>query len=334
MKTLVTGGGGFLGKALVRKLLSQGHSVRSFSRGDYPELRELGVETMSGDLSDYKAVHEAVRDCELVYHVGAKAGVWGPYDDYYATNVMGTQNVIEACRLNGVQYLVNTSSPSVIFDGSDQEGNDETTPYPDKYLAFYPKTKAMAEQMVMAANGDDLKTVSLRPHLIWGPEDTQLIPRLVEQGKAGKLRLVGSGTKRIDAVYIDNAVDAHINAASQLMHGGKCAGKTYFVTNAEPWPFDQIVNGILEAAEVPPVTKHISPGLAYFAGVLLEWKHRLTGNQEEPRMTRFVARQLATAHWYDITAAKEQLGYTPAVTMEDGLARLKEWFSEQEDEAS
>lgn len=330
MKILVTGGGGFLGKALVRKLLSQNHSVRSFSRGDYPELRDLGVETVSGDLSDYKAVHEAVRDCELVYHVGAKAGVWGPYEDYYATNVLGTQNVIEACRANSVQYLVNTSSPSVIFDGSDQEGNDESTPYPDKYLAYYPQTKALAEQTVMQANSDDLKTVSLRPHLIWGPEDTQLIPRLVEQGKAGKLRLVGSGTKRIDAVYIDNAVDAHLNAATQLMHGGKCAGKTYFITNDDPWPFDRIVNGILDAAGVDPVTKKIPASLAYTIGTLFEWVYRLTGNTDEPRMTRFVARQTATAHWYDITAAKDDLGYAPAVSMEEGLEHLKQWFSEKE----
>lgn len=331
MRVLVTGGGGFLGKALVRKLISQGHTVRSFSRGDYPELRELSVETISGDLSDYKAVHEAVRDCELVYHVGAKAGVWGSYDDYYATNVLGTQNVIEACMTQGVEFLVNTSSPSVVFDGHDQEGNDESTPYPKKYLAFYPKTKALAEQAVKKANGDRLKTVSLRPHLIWGPEDTQLIPRLVEQGRAGKLRLVGPGTKRIDAVYIDNAVDAHINAATQLMHGGKCAGKTYFITNDDPWPFEQIVNGILEAAGVSPVTKHVSASLAYTAGALLECVYRVGGKTEEPRMTRFVARQLATAHWYDITAAKEDLGYAPAVTMEEGLTQLKQWFEQKED---
>ncbi|MFP6584300.1 MAG: NAD-dependent epimerase/dehydratase family protein [Candidatus Hydrogenedentota bacterium] len=331
MRVLVTGGGGFLGKALVRKLLSQGHSVRSFSRGDYPELRELGVETISGDLSDYKAVHEAVRDCELVYHVGAKAGVWGRYDDYYATNVMGTQNIIEACLAQDVEYLVNTSSPSVIFDGHDQEGNDESTPYPKKYLAYYPQTKALAEQAVTQANSDQLKTVSLRPHLIWGPEDTQLIPRLVEQGRAGKLRLIGSGTKRIDAVYIDNAVDAHINAATQLMHGGKCAGKTYFITNDDPWPFEQIVNGILEAAGVAPVTRHVSPSLAYTAGGLLECVYRITGKTDEPRMTRFVARQLATAHWYDIAAAKDDLGYSPAVSMEEGLAQLKQWFEQKEE---
>jgi 2-alkyl-3-oxoalkanoate reductase len=244
---------------------------------------------------------------------------------------MGTQNVIEACRANNINYLVNTSSPSVIFDGNDQEGNDETTPYPDKYLAFYPQTKAMAEREVMEANSSTLKTVSLRPHLIWGPEDTQLIPRLIEQGRAGKLKLVGSGKKRIDAVYIDNAVDAHINAATNLMHTATCAGKTYFITNDEPWPFDQIVNGILAAADVPPVTKHVAPGIAFAVGAILERLYRIAGWTEEPRMTRFVARQLATAHWYDITAAKEDFGYEPAVSMDEGLSRLKQGFQRKDE---
>jgi len=327
MKTLVTGGGGFLGKALTKKLLTQGHSVRSFSRGDYPELRDLGVETIQGDLADYKAVHKAVEDCELVYHVGAKAGAWGPYEDYYATNVLGTQNIIQACRANDVKFLVNTSSPSVIFHGEDQEGNDESTPYPEKYLAFYPQTKAMAEQMVMEANDDQLKTVSLRPHLIWGPGDTQLIPRLIEQGKAGKLKLDGKGTKRIDATYIDNAVDAHILAATKLMHGGNCEGKTYFITNDEPWPFEKILNGILSAANVQPVTSNVHPKIAYAAGAILESVYSILRIQSEPAMTRFVARQLATAHWYDITAAKDDLGYAPAVSMEEGLQRLATWFN-------
>jgi 2-alkyl-3-oxoalkanoate reductase len=327
MKILVTGGGGFLGKALVKRIVSQGHTVRSLSRGDYPELRKLGVETQQGDLAEYRAVHKAVAGCQLVYHVGALAGAWGPYENYYATNVMGTQNIIDACLANDVKYLVNTSSPSVIFAGEDQEGNDETTPYPSSYLAHYPKTKAMAEGLVMNANSDDLKTVSLRPHLIWGPDDTQLIPRLIEQGKAGKLKLVGSGKKRIDALYIDNAVDAHILAGTKLMHGGNCEGKTYFITNDDPWPFEQIVNGILKAAGVDPVTKRISPKIAYFVGATLEQVYSILGKHDEPRMTRFIARQLATAHWYDITAAKEDMGYIPAVSMEEGLRRLRESFS-------
>ena len=190
MNILVTGGGGFLGKALVHRLLADGHTVRSFARGAYPELTALGVEVLQGDLSDYEAVYDAMRGCELVYHMAAKAGVWGTYASYYEANVVGTENIIKACRAHGVKYLVNTSSPSVIFDGQDQEGLDESAPYPKRYLSNYPKTKAMAERLVMAASDEELLTVSLRPHLIWGPEDTQLIPRVVEQGKAGTLRIV------------------------------------------------------------------------------------------------------------------------------------------------
>lgn len=333
MRVLVTGGGGFLGKALVKRLLSQGHTVRSLSRGDYPELRKLGVGTHQGDIAEYRYVHRAVADCDLVYHVAAKAGAWGSYEDYYAANVMGTQNIIEACLAHGVKYLVNTSSPSVIFAGRDQEGNDESTPYPDTYLAHYPKTKAIAERMVMEADSERLKTVSLRPHLIWGPGDTQLIPRLVSRATQGTLKFVGSGTKRIDAVYIDNAVDAHILAGTKLMHGGNCAGKTYFITNDDPWPFEQIVNGILIAAGVPAVTKHVPASVAYAAGAALERIYTLLQKKQEPPMTRFIARQLATAHWYDITNAKNDLGYIPKITMEQGLNQLARSFKTQNEPA-
>lgn len=330
MKILVTGGGGFLGKALVKKLIASGHEVRSFSRGAYPELEALGVETQQGDLANYDAVHRAMADCTLVYHVGAKAGVWGSYESYYVANVVGTENILKACRAHGVKYLVNTSSPSVVFDGEDQEGIDESIPYPTRFLSHYPKSKAMAERLVMEANGEELLTVSLRPHLIWGPEDSQLIPRLVEQGKAGKLRFVGCGTKRIDAVYIDNAVDAHIAAAAALMsEKSRCAGKTYFITNDEPWPFEDVLNGILNAAGVSPVDKRVPAFVGYWIGALLECVYSILGKEEEPRMTRFVARQLATAHWYSIAAAKKELGYSPKVSMDEGFERLTEWFAEQ-----
>lgn len=324
MKILVTGGGGFLGKALVRRLLDRDDTVRIFARGDYPELREWGVETHRGDLSDYDGVQRAVEGCDLVFHIGAKAGVWGSYKDYYATNVLGTQNVIQACRQHGVSRLVNTSSPSVVFDGHDQKGCDESVAYPKKYLAHYPRTKAMAEAMVMEANDTNLSTVSLRPHLIWGPGDTQLVPRVIERGKAGRLRIVGSGQQRVDAVYIDNAVEAHLAAAERLAPDVACAGKTYFITNDEPMPFAWILNAILEAGGEPPVQKRISPGMAYTVGCVMELAYGLSRREEEPMMTRFVARQLATAHWYCIDAAKNDLGYSPTVTMAEGMDRLAE----------
>ncbi len=322
MKVLVTGGGGFLGGVIVRMLAAREDAVRVLARGDYPALRELGVETAQGDIANYAAVEAAVRGCDAVIHTAAKAGSWGPYIEYYDTNVLGTHNVINACKRCGVPKLVYTSTPSVAFAGVDQEGSDETAPYPQKFLAAYPKTKAAAEQALLRVNGPALSTVALRPHLIWGPGDTQLTPRLIERARAGRLRIVGSGQQKVDATYVDNAAHAHVLALDRLAGGAACAGKAYYITNAEPWPIGAIMNGILEAAGAPIVTKRISAGAAYAAGVACEAIYMALRKSEEPPMTRFVARQLGTAHWYDISAAQRDLGYAPLVTMREGLDRL------------
>jgi len=324
VKILVTGGGGFLGSAIARKLVARGDAVRVLARGEYPALTELGVETMRGDISNYRAVEAAVNGCGAVIHTAAKAGVWGPYLDYYDTNFIGTQNVLNACRRQEIPKLVYTSTPSVAFAGRDQNGTDESEPYPKKFLAHYPKTKAMAEQLVLAANGPNVSTVALRPHLLWGPNDTQLVPRIIERARAGKLRIVGNGEQKVDATYIENAADAHLLALDRIGPEAACAGKAYYISNGEPMPIGEIINRILDAAELPPAKHHVSPGLAYTAGRLMEWGYRLLRLEDEPPMTRFVARQLATAHWYDISAARAELGYEPRVTMEEGFQRLRD----------
>ena len=324
MKALVTGGGGFLGKVIVRQLLDRGDTVRVLARGDYPELREWGAETMQADIADAEAVGAAVEGRDVVFHCAAKAGAWGSYFSYYEPNVLGTQNVIEACQRRGVRKLVYTSSPSVTFAGKDQEGVDESAPYPEKYLAPYPKTKAMAEQLVLQRDKDKLATVALRPHLIWGPGDTQLIPRLVERARDGKLRIVGDGKNKVDAVYVDNAARAHLLAADLLEPAAHCAYNAYYITNGEPWEMARLVNAILDAAGLPPVTRRISAPAAYAAGAVLEGVYKLRGIDKEPPMTRFVAKQLATAHWYNISAARRDLKYEPEVSMDEGLRRLRE----------
>ncbi|MCH7959601.1 MAG: NAD-dependent epimerase/dehydratase family protein [Candidatus Hydrogenedentes bacterium] len=324
MTTLITGGGGFLGSGIARALLDRGESVRILARGDYPDLRALGIETIRGDIADADTVDAAVKGCVTVYHTAAKAGVGGRYASYYAPNVVGTENVIAACGKNGVPKLIFTSSPSVAFDGSDQEGLDESAPYPHRFLAAYPETKAIAERAVLAANGPTLSTVALRPHLIWGPGDSQLVPRLIERAQRNRLRILGSGNQRVDATYIDNAVHAHLLAGDRLEPGAPCAGKAYYITNDEPIAIAELINAILRAGGVPPVSKHISPGLAYVAGAVLEVVYRLFGRDDEPPMTRFVARQLSTAHWYDISAAKRDLDYAPIVNTEKGLHLLAE----------
>jgi len=329
VKALVTGGGGFLGSAVVRRLRDRGWQVVSLTRGDYPAVTAMGATQQRGDIADPQVVLEAAAGCDAVLHVAAKAGIWGSDESYYQTNVVGTRNVLEACRTHGVPRLVYTSSPSVVHAGADLEGVDESTPYPEHYEAAYPRTKAEAERMVLAANGPHLATVALRPHLIWGPEDTQLVPRIVERRRGGKLRLLAGPPKLVDTIYIDNAADAHLLALDHLGPGSACAGKVYFISQGEPLPVNELINRILDAAGLPGLEPSVPPGLAVVAGAVLETAHRLLRIPGEPRMTRFLARQLASAHWFDLTAARRDLGYEPAISIDEGFVRLRAWFEQQ-----
>jgi nucleoside-diphosphate-sugar epimerase len=323
-KVLVTGGGGFLGGAIVRQLVDRGDNVRSFSRNFYPELAQLGVEQIQGDIVDKTAVEQACKGVKLVFHAAAKPGVWGNYADYYRTNVAGTQHVIDACKKQGVLRLVFTSSPSVVFDGTDMEGVDESVPYPEKFHAHYPKTKAMAEQLVIKAADKDLMTITLRPHLIWGPKDNHLVPRIIE--RAGRLVRVGSGKNLVDTIYIDNAAEAHVLAADRLKENPGLSGKVYFISQDNPVPLWDMVNDILKTAGHPPVKRAIPRKIAWLMGALFEVVFKMFRIRGEPQMTRFLADELATAHWFDIRAAKKDLGYAPTVSIKEGLSRLEQWL--------
>ena len=324
-KVLVTGGGGFLGSAVCRLLRARGDRVTSFSRRRHPELDALGVAQIAGDIRDPAAVADACRKVDLVFHVAALPGVWGPYAEYFAVNVTGTRNVIDACRSRGVRRLVYTSSPSVVFDGSDMAGVDESVPYPDRFEAAYPETKAIAEREVIAAGKKSAPlTVSIRPHLIWGPRDNHLVPRIVE--RADRLRRIGNGVNRVDTVYIDNAASAHLLAADRLDRSSQLSGNVYFISQGEPIPVWEMVDRILAAAGKPPVKGRVSYPAAWAAGWVLETVYRLFRLKGEPPMTRFVARELSTDHWFDISAARRDLGYVPEVSIEEGLERLAEWW--------
>ncbi len=327
---LVTGGGGFLGHAICKLLRTRGLAVRSFSRQAYSELDDLGVDCICGNLADKDAISSACNGCDVVFHVAAKAGVWGKYEDYYVPNVVGTANIISACRAHSVPRLVYTSSPSVVFNNKPIEGQNESLPYADKKRSNYSQTKAIAEKLVLTANGPALKTIAIRPHLIWGPRDNHIVPRLIAQAKAGKLRIVGDGRNKVDTIYIDNAADAHLLAAEALQTNGDAAGRAFFVSQDEPIAIADIVNGILRAANLPPVTKRIPFTAARIVGMLCEAWYYLLRLQSEPPMTRFVAEQLAKPHWFDISAARTELGYTPRVSITDGLRRLEDWLTTHE----
>ena len=323
MKALVTGGGGFLGLAVVRALRRRGAEVCSYSRHAHDALAGLGAEQRQGDLADAATLAAAAARCDAVFHVAAKPGLWGDYEEYHRANVVGTRNVIAACRAQGVRRLVYTSSPSVVFAGRDMEGVDESAPYPARYAAHYPRTKAMAEQLVRAANDAQLATVSLRPHLIWGPGDNHLLPRLAARARAGQLMRIGSRPNLIDTVYVDNAADAHLLACDRLAPGAAIAGKAYFISQGEPVPLWEMVNRLLDAAGAPRVTRTIPTPLALALAWGFETAYRVTGNQSEPRLTRFLVHELSTAHWFNISAARRDLGYAPAVSIAEGLERLR-----------
>ncbi|HTU25343.1 MAG TPA: NAD-dependent epimerase/dehydratase family protein [Pirellulales bacterium] len=323
MRVLVTGASGFLGQYVAEQLAARGDTVRVLVRRDVPELAKLGIEIARGDVRDPEAVRQAAQGVEVVFHVAGVAGIWGPWQHYYATNTLGTENVIAACRREGVGRLVYTSSPSVTFDGTPQCGVDESGPYSERWLCHYPHSKALAEQAVLAANGPELATCALRPHLIWGPRDHHLVPRLLARARAGRLRRVGDGTNRIDMVYVENAAAAHLLAAEALA-AGRAGGKAYYISQGEPVNCWQWIDELLALAGLQPVKRSISFGSAWRVGAACEAIYTLLGIKSEPPMTRFLASQLAESHYFNLDAARRDLGYVPAVSTAEGMLRLAE----------
>jgi nucleoside-diphosphate-sugar epimerase len=334
---LVTGAGGFLGFHIVEQLLAQGYRVVALVHHDSAELGGLSVLSRSGgvaadgsqmkivkaDLRDRGQALEVVGGADVVFHAAGTAGICGSWKHFFATNTLATRNVVEACRRHRVGRLVFTSSPSVIFDGSDQEGLDESTPYAKRWLCHYAHSKALAEQCVLAASGvGGLLTCALRPHLIWGPRDRHLIPRLLARARAGKLRRVGDGANRIDTTYVDNAASAHLQAAEALRSGSPVAGQAYFISQGEPVNCWQWINQILAMARLPAVCRSISTSAAWRLGAICEALWSFLPTRREPPLTRFLAAQLATTHYFDITRARRDFGYEPKISTAEGMRRL------------
>jgi len=321
LKTLVTGGGGFLGSSICRQLLSQDYEVVAFQRSAASHLETLGIQIVRGDITNISELLAASKDCDAIIHSAGKAGVWGDPAEYQRINVDGSANVVRTCKELSIPTLVYTSSPSVVHSGGDIENGNESLPIADHFTSPYPATKAQAEKIVLAANKDGLRTVALRPHLIWGPGDPHILPRLVKKAKGGKLALPGP-EKVIDSIYVENAAQAHVLALQELRGQGRCSGKPYFITNNEPLPQGEIIQKLLAAVGIEAKINSVPNGLAKVVGAVCEFSWRILPLTGEPPITRFAVDQMGTAHWFNTSAAERDIGYRPKFSIAEGLAEL------------
>lgn len=325
LPVLVAGGTGFLGRHIVERLLAQNRSVTILARRAAPDLAARGARFITASLDDTAVIRDACADIHTVFHTAAKVGVWGRYDDFFRVNVLGTRALLESARAHGVRNFIYTSTPSVVYNGRDLAGADESLPLTTRCPSHYPLTKAIAEKEVLAANSPELRTVALRPHLIWGNDDPHLIPRVLAQARNGRLRIVGDGRNRVDMVHVENATDAHLLAETAVARAASpCAGKAYFITNNEPVLLWDWINNLLAALGERPLKKRISLRAASAIGACCEAAWRVLPLRGEPPMTRFVAAELAKDHWFNTTASARDLGYTPRIGMAAGTAALIE----------
>lgn len=323
MNALVTGGGGFLGLYVVEQLVARGDRVRVICRSNCPPLNALGVEVVRADLRDRAAIVTACRGIDTVFHVGGVAGMVGPWKPFYETNTLGTRHVVEGCLAHGVGRLVYTSSPSVTFDGHNQLGIDESIPYPRRWLCNYAHSKALAEQHVLASNGQSgLLTCSLRPHLVWGPRDRNLVPHVVDCARRGKLRRVGDGTNMVDTIYVENAAAAHLQAADALKPDSPVAGSAYFISQGEPVNLWKWIDELMAIAGVPPIRKSISTPAAWLVGAMIEAAYLVFRWKGQPPLSRFLAKQMSSSHYFNIDRARRDFGYEPKISMAEGMRRL------------
>ncbi len=327
MKVLVTGASSLIGAGVANSLAARGNDVVCLQRS-HSVLVDDPVAQHLGDIRDGVVVAEAATGCDAIVHVAAKVGVVGPWEDYRSVNVDGTTNVMAAALDRGVSRVVHVSSPSVAHGGEPIVGGAADAPVLGRRHAWYPESKAMAEIVALDAASGDVGVVAVRPHLVWGPGDTQLVGRIVERARAGRLALVGGGRALVDTTYIDNAVAALVSALDAVHPGAECSGRAYVVSNGEPRMIRELVEGICSAAGVPFAPRDVSLRVGRSAGAVVERVWPILRRSDEPPLTQFLAEQLGTAHWFDSRPARDDLGYSPTVSIDEGLRRLGTWFDE------
>ena len=310
MRTLVTGASGMLGAGVACALAARGDDVTVLQR----RASGLGVREVLGDVADAAVVRRAVAGCEAVVHLAAKVDVVGPWAEYERANVEGTRVVVAACEAAGVARLVHVSSPSVAHGGAALMGVGAGPADPGAARGAYARSKAVAERIALGAA---LSVVAIRPHLVWGPGDTQLVGRIVERARAGRLVMIGTGAALIDTTYVDNAVDALVAAVD-----AEVSGEALVVSNGEPRPVGEILRRLCAAAGVPGPRRHVPVPVALGAGTVVERVWSVLGRRDTPPLTRFLAEQLSTAHWFDQRRTREALVWAPRVSLDEGFARL------------
>ncbi len=322
MRVLVTGGSSLLARRTAEQLLARGDDITLLQR----HAVAFDVAQVLGDVRDKAVVDRAVGSCDAVIHCAAKVGVVGSWSEYRSINVGGTENVVDAARRHGISRVVHVSTPSVAHEGTALVGVGATAAATGRRGAFYAESKALAEQLVCAVNSEVLPIVTIRPHLVWGPGDTQLVGRIVERARAGRLALVGDGCALIDSTYIDNAASALVAALDAAVPGARCNGRAYVIANGEPRPVAELIAGICHAAGVDVAPRHVPRPIALAVGSVIERAWAMLRIGAEPPLTRFLAEQLGTAHWFDPRPARDDLGWVPTVSVDDGLIELAAWF--------